>query len=63
MTHDELREAVARATYESMAAVANQYDPPWDKLPEDEKTPFRETAVLFQSALSKSGLAIGPVEP
>jgi len=60
MTHDELREAVARATYESMAAVANAYDILWRKLPDDEKQPFRETAALFQSIIRNAGFTIVP---
>lgn len=62
MKHDDLDEALARAAYESTAAVGT-YDPPWDKLPAGDKTPFREMGELWHASLSMAGFAIVPVEP
>ena len=62
MTPDDLDEALARAAYESTAAVGT-YDPPWDKLPADDKEPFRETGALWYASLSRAGFAIVPMEP
>ena len=62
MTPNDLDEALARAAYESTAAVGT-YDPPWDKLPADDKTPFREMGELWRASLSRAGFAIVPVAP